>query len=246
MTEDHLHAPTGAYAVNALPDDERAEFENHLRNCPSCAQEVRELTATAARLGAAVAAVPPREMRARVLDRIATVRQVPPHVPSDGTHARAPRRWTAARLALAACVAACAVLGGVAVQQYQEARRAEAEARAAQRQAAELARVLAAPDARTVAGALGGGARATVVVSRGEDRAVFLAAGLPELPDSRTYQLWFARDGEMRPAGLVRGDGAVVMDGAVGGATGMGVTVEPAGGSPQPTTEPLAVMALPS
>ncbi|WP_181018887.1 RskA family anti-sigma factor, partial [Streptomyces fradiae] len=84
MTEDHLHAPTGAYALHALPDDERAEFERHLRDCPACAQEVRELTATAARLGAAVAAAPPREMRARVLERIATVRQVPPRVPDDG------------------------------------------------------------------------------------------------------------------------------------------------------------------
>ncbi|WP_374982553.1 anti-sigma factor domain-containing protein [Streptomyces fradiae] len=246
MTEDHLHAPTGAYALHALPADERAEFERHLRDCPACAQEVRELTATAARLGAAVAAAPPREMRERVLERIATVRQVPPRVPADGAGGRVPRRWTAARLALAASVAACAVLGGVAVRQYQEARQAEAAARSAQRQADAVARVLAAPDARTATGTLGGGGRAAVVVSRGEDRAVFLAAGLPELPAGRTYQLWFARGEEMRPAGLVRGDGAVVMDGPVGAATGMGVTVEPAGGSPQPTAAPLAVMALPS
>ncbi|MFG3495827.1 anti-sigma factor domain-containing protein [Streptomyces sp. NPDC047928] len=247
MSEEHLHAPTGAYALDALPDDEREAFEHHLRDCPACAQEVRELTATAARLGAAVAAAPPAAMKGQVLDRIRTVRQLPPHVPSGATTAPVSRRRLAVpRFVLAACVAAAAAFGGVAVWQYQEARQAEERADLARGQAEEMARVLAAADARTVTGALQGGARATVVVSRAEDRAVFLASGLPELPEGRTYQLWFADDGRMRPAGLVGADGARVMEGKVGGATGMGVTVEPAGGSEQPTTTPLAVMELPS
>ncbi|WP_228978199.1 anti-sigma factor [Streptomyces sp. DH12] len=245
MSEEHLHAPTGAYALDALPPDEREAFERHLRECPACAQEVRGLTATAARLGTAVAAAPPPALRARVLDGIRTVRQLPPHVPPS-VPGRAPgRRRALPRLVLAACVAAAAAFGGVAVWQYQEARQAEVRAEGAQRRAAELARVLAAPDARTATGTLGGGARATVVVSRAEDRAVFLASGLPELPEGRAYQLWFADGDRMRPAGLVRDD-ATVMDGRVAGATGMGVTVEPSGGSPRPTTEPLAVMTLPS
>ena len=53
-----LHTLTGAYAAHALSDGERLAFERHLAACPACAQEVRELTETAARLGTAVAARP--------------------------------------------------------------------------------------------------------------------------------------------------------------------------------------------
>ncbi|MBT2487195.1 anti-sigma factor [Streptomyces sp. ISL-96] len=60
-------------------------------------------------------------------------------------------------------------------------------------------------------------------------------------------QLWFDDDGRtMRPAGLIGHDGAVVMEGDMGKATGMGITAEPTGGSPQPTTAPLALMTLPA
>ncbi|MET9801053.1 anti-sigma factor [Streptomyces sp. NPDC006368] len=247
MNEEHLHAPSGAYALNALPDDERAEFERHLRDCPACAQEVRELSATAARLGSAVACAPPAAMKQRVLGEITTVRQLPPAmVPGASTPQPVPdRTGRMPRLVLAACVAVATAFGGVAVWQHQEARQAGEQAQRAEQRAADMARVLAAPDARTVTGSKDG-AKATVVVSREENSAVFLASGLPELPSGKTYQLWFDDGGTMRPAGLVSDDGSLMMEGDVDGATGMGITVEPAGGSPQPTTAPMMLMALPA
>ena len=79
MTErPDLHTLTGAYAVDALPDDERERFEDHLAVCAACEQEVRELQATAARLGAISVAAPPPSMRARVLAEIDSVRQEHP------------------------------------------------------------------------------------------------------------------------------------------------------------------------
>ncbi|MGW4275741.1 RskA family anti-sigma factor, partial [Streptomyces seoulensis] len=56
MTTMDLHSMTGAYALHALPDDERAAFERHLAGCASCAQEVAEFAATAARLALASSA----------------------------------------------------------------------------------------------------------------------------------------------------------------------------------------------
>ena len=53
MSTAELHTLTGAYALHALPEDERVAFERHLGACEACAQEVRELSATAARLGLA-------------------------------------------------------------------------------------------------------------------------------------------------------------------------------------------------
>ena len=82
MTEHDVHTLTGAYAADALPDDERREFDQHLEQCPACRQEVAELAATAARLGAAVSAPAPEAMRARVLAEVARTRQVSPVVAS--------------------------------------------------------------------------------------------------------------------------------------------------------------------
>ncbi|MBL0804656.1 zf-HC2 domain-containing protein, partial [Streptomyces albidoflavus] len=78
MTTAELHTLTGAYALHALPEEERAAFDRHLADCPACTTEVAELTATAARLGLAEAAVPPPAMKDQVLRRIGEVRQEPP------------------------------------------------------------------------------------------------------------------------------------------------------------------------
>ncbi|WP_434599637.1 anti-sigma factor [Streptomyces sp. A5-4] len=248
MIEEHMQAPTGAYAVDALPDDEREAFERHLLDCPACVQEVRELTATAARLATAVAATPPPEMKGQVITWIQNVRQLPPHVTfGDATHrAQYARGRHLPRLVLAACVAAATLLAGGAAWQFQDAQQAEQRAQQVAAKAADMTRVLTAPDARSATGSVKGGARATVIMSRSHDSAVFLASGLPELPDDKTYQLWFDDGGTMRPAGLVGHDGGRMMAGDIGEATGIGVTVEPEGGSPEPTTTPLTLIALPA
>ncbi|MEV6103689.1 anti-sigma factor [Streptomyces sp. NPDC051940] len=243
MTAADLHTATGAYVLHALPADERARFERHLAACAACAQEVRELAATAARLGLAVSVPVAPELRARVMSRIDTVRQEPPRTAGLPR----PRRLAgdAGRFVLAACLAAAAALGGVAVWQHQEAEDARAGARAIEERAARIDAVLGAPDAKAASGAMPDGATGTVVVSRERDRAVFVAAGMPEPPAGKVYQLWFDDSGTMRPAGLLSGSGAVLMDGPVGDASGMGVTVEPAGGSEQPTSAPVGAVRLP-
>ena len=43
-----IHALSGAYAVDALDDDERELFEQHLAVCPECRAEVRSFGETAA------------------------------------------------------------------------------------------------------------------------------------------------------------------------------------------------------
>lgn len=249
MTAD-LHRMTGAYALDALPDEERQAFERHLAACEPCAQETAELCATAARLGLAVSVTPRPALRDQVLHRITTVRQDTPGGPSPVRSRRAgPRAGVLSRWALAACLAAAAALGGTAVWQHQRAEDALSQARRAEQGTDEIAAVLAAPDARTRAAELAGGATGTVVVSKSQDRAVFVVSGMAHPPGGKVYQLWFDENGTMRSAGLMdpdRSDQAVLMRGAVDGASGMGVTVEPAGGSPKPTSAPLALMSFPT
>ncbi|MEV6857914.1 anti-sigma factor [Streptomyces microflavus] len=249
MTTADLHTLTGAYALHALPEDERREFERHLGDCEACTQEVRELSATAARLGLAVAETPPRELRERVLREITTVRQEPPAPGRRGRTVTTGRTGRWSTYALAACIAAAAAFGGVAVWQNQVAQDARQEANQATRQNEQLAQVLSAPDAKTTSGELTGGARGTVVVSQGQNRAVFLASGMERPPSGKVYQLWFNDEGTMRSAGLMNpaaSDDAVLLDGPVDRATGMGITVEPAGGSAEPTSDPVALMDFPT
>ncbi|CAM5441813.1 Regulator of SigK OS=Streptomyces tendae OX=1932 GN=GUR47_05295 PE=4 SV=1 [Streptomyces tendae] len=154
-----------------------------------------------------------------------------------------------ARWALAACLAAAACLGGTAVWQYERAQDAGQRAAQAEQRAETLAGVLAAPDAESRTARLAGGASGTLVVSERRDRAVFLASGLAEPPRGKVYQLWFDDHGTMRSAGLMETGGtsrAVLMEGAVDGATGVGIMVEPAGGSKQPTSDPIALLGMPA
>ncbi|GHC51259.1 anti-sigma factor [Streptomyces flavofungini] len=251
---DDPHTLTGAFALHALEDEERARVEEHLAHCDPCAQEVRELTETAARLGLAVATAPRRGMRDDVLRRITSVRQdVPRAEPESGLPRTSRRARPVSRWALAACVAAAAAFGGTALWQHQQAQDARDQTHQARKEAREqsqeLASVLTAPDARTRTGRLADGASATVVVSASRNRAAFVAAGLPEPPRGKVYQLWFDDDGSMRPAGLLspgRDSQAMLMDGPVDRATGMGITLEPSGGSAKPTTVPVAQMLFPA
>ncbi|MFD8982692.1 anti-sigma factor domain-containing protein [Streptomyces sp. NPDC059564] len=227
------HALSGAYALDALERAERDAFERHLAHCPQCAQDVREFTATAARLGAAVALPAPPGMRAAVLGRIDGVRQLPP-----ARRSIVPLRRRALPMALAACLTGVLALGGAAVWEHERAGQAAGALDG-------LAAVLAAPDARTVTGRSASGATAKVVVSPSRDQAAFLGSGLPQAPPGRTYQLWLADGGVMRPAGLTTGDGGSVLTAPVGHATAVGLTLEPSGGSPHPTTTPLMLLPLP-
>lgn len=282
MSAESMHGATGAYVADALPAAERAVFEAHLETCPPCAREVRELAATVALLGRAVAVSPPPELFDAVMRRVRELpaagpaavggeagadvdaapgtdrpaepvpaaEAVPPAEPGRDRvrHARPGRPWL--RWALAASLAAVAGLGGVAVWQAEQAGTARQDARRAEARTAELAGVLAAPDATPVTGRLANGGTGTVVVSEQQDKAVFVASGMPAPPAGRVYQLWFADPaGAMRPAGLMdpaRPGAPELMTGPVGRSTAVGVTLEPAGGSPAPTTEPLMVLALPA
>ncbi|OQR62279.1 hypothetical protein B6E66_20665 [Streptomyces maremycinicus] len=245
--EEDPHRAIGAYVLYALPPAEEHAFENHLAGCDQCHREAVDLLETTARLGAAVRGVPVSpQARARTLQAVAHTRQDrPPHRP------RAPGR-RALRLALAASIVAAAVLGGVAVRQHVEADDARARAVRAEQQArtagAAITEVLTAPDATVHTGDLTGGTTAAVVVSLDQARAVFAAYGLPALTGGKVYELWYAAEaGDVRPAGLVAGsapNGTHVLKGSPAAAVAVGVTVEPAGGSPQPTTEPLGIIPL--
>jgi anti-sigma-K factor RskA len=236
-----MHTLAGAFALDAVSDLERAEFSRHLEQCESCAQEVAELRATAARLGAAMTEEPPPEFKDRVLTAMHATRQLPPRTRpgSPDRHRRSARapRWAVVVAAAAAVVglAAGGVFGGIALTQQQELHSAQSRLDQAQERFGPVAALLAAPDARTAHGdsPIGGGV--TVVSSRSLNRVMVMDAGLPAQPGGKVYEAWLITGtAAPRSAGVIPGsaDGALVVADGAGNPDHVALSVEQAGGSP--------------
>ncbi|OLF12824.1 hypothetical protein BLA60_06020 [Actinophytocola xinjiangensis] len=236
-----IHALTGAYVLDALSDQERAAFEEHLGACETCAVEVSEFRETTARLALAASAQPPAGLRDAVLARIADVRQ---EGPGTGENVVPLPRSRARRWPLRLSVAAAAVLLLVSTTLGVLLARERQNSDDLQQQAQAVAAVLRSGDA-DISTSVSGDTRMTMVSSRDQDLVLLLADALPPAPSGHDYQAWTIGDG-VRAAGLlVPRDGRAFL--AVHGidtATEIGITVEPAGGSERPTTDPIMQLEL--
>jgi anti-sigma-K factor RskA len=232
-----VHALAGAYVLDALPESEAAAFTEHLQRCPACQQEVAELQVTAAQLGIAATAQPPNGLREQVLRSVRQTRQVPPATPAARVGER--RR---ARPRLLAAAAAVALVLGAGVLGIRPLLDHGVEPSPQNR----IVTVMHASDARSSTTPLHGGGSLTVVSSGRLHQAVVLGERLPRLDRAHDYQLWLVdRIGDARSA-------HVLIDGSGGPSQGprlvtglragdqIAITREPAGGSRQPTTAPLA------
>ncbi|MFD4527999.1 anti-sigma factor domain-containing protein [Streptomyces sp. NPDC058470] len=250
-----LHSLAAPYALDALERDERRRFERHLRDCPLCNAEVRALTEDAVRLAWSTAAPAPAALRDRVLTAVRTTPQEPspqhapraraPHQTAHPTaRGRAPRfRPLLAPLATTTAAAALVVASLFAVQ----ATRTQDQLDQERAQAREIAHVLAAPDARAAGDRDAQGRGIGVVASASERSAVVTLSGYGTPAGGRVHELWLMRpDENPRSLGLFDGDTPLVADGLNTTATSLAVTVEPEGGSVQPTTAPVVQLALES
>jgi anti-sigma-K factor RskA len=236
-----LHLLTGAYALDALTGDELAEFEGHLEQCAACAGEVRGLRETAARLGMATAIEPPPWMREQVLAAAGRIRQLPPSgvrlLTADGPRRRSRLRRRLPRpiavTAMAAAIVALAVLQIGTRHQLQQAQTSNQT----------IASVLSASDARIELSSSAVGGTVTAVISPHDGEAVVTASGMPTPTDARVYQLWVISPAGARSVGLLPDSSAraaaPVLAGDVQPGDQLAVTIEPAGGTKQPTTNPI-------
>jgi anti-sigma-K factor RskA len=249
MTNDaariEAHTLIGAYVLNAVSDAERRIFEDHLAGCSSCTQDTAELLETTVLLAGESEVEPPAHLRGRVLAAAAHTRQLPPET---GTPTPGRSLWLrrTATLAAAAGIAVAVTLGIQAVDTNSRLERDLQALEQVNDRNGRVADLLAAPDAKLVRGDVAGGGTGTVVASPEKGEVLFLAHGLARLPDDRTYQLWLIGTEGPRPAGLLTADGGENLVLATGftGREAVGLTVEPRGGSPQPTTPTVVVLPL--
>lgn len=258
--DEQLHLLTGAYALNALDEQERTAFERHALAAEDTREEVRGLSETAALLAYGTPAVaPPPELKVKVMASIRNTRQLPADaVVTDLAAARASgaakgraRSTTAVRwlgAAAAALFLAAAALGGWAVSLANEQQRTEQQMQALAAEHAEVMALLMAPDSKVIPGRMPDGAVVTVAMSTRTGKGAVITQDLPQLAEGQAYELWLISDKGAKPAGMVPAGGEsgtkMTMLPDVAGATHLGITVEPAGGSPQPTSAPVMLQKL--
>ncbi len=252
-----IHGATGSYVLNALDAGELEEFEAHLAVCPTCSREVVEFCETAAELSLlASTPPPPTALKSSVMAAIGGVRVLPPQdetAPLATVHegpalppvatspqvdelaVRRQRRLTRVlSLAVAAALVVALGLGSWVVALTQRETPVATSTLETE--------LLNAPDVQGHTITLAGGGKATFVASKKLGRALFSSGDLPALPPDRTYQLWtlsgsLEKPGEIRADNLVSGGTPAKswMRGPVDRSGALAVSVEPAGGSTQPT-----------
>ncbi|PUA81352.1 anti-sigma factor [Nocardioides currus] len=226
-----IHKLSGAYALDAVDDIERAAFERHLAECEDCRLEVASLRETTALLSESVAIAPPASLRDSVLTGISQIRPLPPVVVPA-------RRAAWFPLLVAAAVLAVVGVGLAAWQPW-----SSTVDKTDQGSLTAAEQVLRAPDAQSVSVDLGDAGQATVTRSKALHKAVIKTVDMSDAPSGQVYQLWLQQHGELVSAGLMEGGGnqEIVLEGDAATASAAGVTVEPAGGSQTPNLPPVAL-----
>ncbi|MEE2031716.1 anti-sigma factor [Rhodococcus chondri] len=220
-------------AMDALSSAERDEVATRLADSgPEVAAafdaEVCLFREVLAELSAAHTAEPSPELRSRLLDRIAHEEQEaaqPPPISLDERRRQSRRR----NFLLVAAAALVVALGGVVVASQWPGASDQPT----------TAQVLAADDVRTTTGVLDGGGTATVVFSKEVDAGVLVMNNVAPPTEGTVYQMWLigpegaSSAGTMTPEDVAPSTTAVLEE--ISGATALAFSIEPAGGSKQPT-----------
>jgi hypothetical protein len=226
------------YALGVLPPLEAADVADHLKSCPECRAEYQLLSPAVTAIGYAAEADgrlagPSFTLKTRLMQQ---VRSTKPGRSSRPARLTIPR-WPA--LIAAACFVV-AVAAGLVNSSLRE-RLGRDEARIAQ-QSTVIADVTA-PDAKRYA--FGHGS----VVVRG--RHLYLAMhALAQPPKGRVYQAWTLPKGSKKMAPSITfkpgptGETLIRLPVSANTIVAVAVSVEPSGGSKQPTTKPIALALL--
>jgi hypothetical protein len=224
----------GAYALDALDDDERAPVERHVRDCAACQSEISEHREVVALL-----APPSTRAPDGLWDKIASsLEETPPPLrmppPLVVPIERGPRRAGPHRriAAAVAAVAAVAVIGVLGVKVADDDRRARDPASRAP--GSELDRTVRAalsdPSAQRIELVSADQRLRADTVLRPDGTGYLVSSNLPELGRGRTYQLWALVGGDKISVGVLGVRPGPTGFKAATDAWGFAITDEVAGG----------------
>lgn len=257
--QEDAHLLSGAYALDAVTPEEAALVEAAMAESEDLHSEVVGLADTAVALGLSLPPMaPPARLRASILDAIESLPQessedAPLSIPSlpeapeefqpvvvatmpTGGHVppRRRRRRRAMVLLVSAVTAIALFAGGGLVT------------RSLFQNQMEFTQISTASDVQSSTAGVAGGGTATVYWSKAEHRTAVVLTGV-EAPSDKVLQLWSVRGDTVTSAGLYEPQGGehyVLLSGTPNAKETLAVSIEPAGGSTQPTTKPIVAVPL--
>ncbi|MCU1438499.1 MAG: hypothetical protein JWP66_1586 [Naasia sp.] len=249
MSRQQLHHLSGAYVLGALEPDEVRAFEERLPHWEDMRAEVVELADTAVALGLALPPVAPDPgVRPRLLAAVAATPQLPavdggassdagrPDSAGGATDVASRRRRLARRPRRTAALGALASLSAGALALIAALQFGPVPETAP----LSAPQVLAADDARRLPLPVPGGEGIVLVYSEDLDASVLQWEAMPPVAEGQTYQFWYVAD-DARAAGFPDASAAVLLAGTWQPGDRVGITVEPTGGSVQPTGDVVAL-----
>jgi anti-sigma-K factor RskA len=219
-----------AYAIGSLDAEDLRRVQEHLSSCWICRDESSAFQVVADQLSfAAPVAVPSSDLKDRLMQRAHSARpmgpeKIPSHAPRRSFWDRLLPAWGLASLFL------IIVLAGSSFLLWQRVDRLEFATSPGGMRAVPLSP----PDAAS---------RATgfVLISASGDDGALVVDGLPPLGESQQYQLWLIRNGQRTSGAVFSTDEKHYAGTRIRAPlslleySAVGITIEPAGGSPQPT-----------
>ena len=240
MDHERFDELKDAFVLGALPEEERMELERYLAAHPERRAEIDDLSAVAGLLALSPQEhEPPPELRRSIM-AVVEAEADRPRVEFRSVLARM-REFVGFRT-LALGAAALLVIGlfswNMLLQgevQDLQGRVQSLQNQPQKPQMVELGGTGAEQGARAELAALGG------------DRVVLVAEDMPPVPEGKTYQIWVIENDVPQPSGLFEpseGSVAAVVKHPLDNAEAVAVTVEPEGGSPEPTSDPILAAKL--
>jgi len=226
-----------AYVLGALPEQERRELEEYLAAHPERQAEIDELGNVASLL----ALSPPEQEPSPELRRsiMAVVEAQRPPARTRSWLAGVKELLSVRNLALGA--AALLVIGLFSWNMLLQGQVKDLQGQVASLQDSQQSRMVALAGTGAAQRA-----EAEVILLKGH-KAVLMAEDMPRVPENKTYQIWVIEDDVPQPSGLFEADGdtvAAVVEKPLDEDDVIAITIEPNGGSQQPTTDPMLTAKL--
>lgn len=224
-----------AYALGALDVETTAALEAHLKECETCRADLAAYqSVTEGLLLAIPSQTPPARLRRRLHNRLPGAQKVLPFG----------FKWSFTRLSLTLAIVFLLAFNIYSLSRIQALHRQQAEL-ARQYQVGQAALAMLASEETKSIPISAGNVTGTILLDQSHNTAMLIVWNLPELTEEQTYQAWLIdAQGKRTSAGIFREEAGVSLTSkeisspvAISNFVGIGVTVEPVGGSSQPTGE---------
>jgi anti-sigma-K factor RskA len=223
------------YALGALDGQEVVALESHLKTCDSCRAELAEYRTVSDSL---LMAVPPKQpsagLRKRLQNRLPGARKSRPLRLS----------WSFRQMGIAAALVLLLVMNLYSILQVRTLQLEQTRLARQYQTGQTVLSMLSYPSTQRLA-IHSDQVVGSLLLDTDRDIVALIVWNMPELPESQTYQIWLIDpQGSRVSAGIFRSEAdqayttqIVFPKQSLSNFTGIGVTVEPTGGSEAPTGE---------